>query len=173
MPTPTRAHLVGTDSASRSAATVNVTVDGAPLMHGGGGFGCGANLVGLPEANVSAALLFNHPAGYALDPIEILTEYAGEGAAVSPTEPRTFFPGRYVGLIPFEGFPRRLEIGEERGERYVLSDGNRHALMKLSGSVFSTADATTTIGFEPTGRYVMVDPYGIGLVSALPFEREG
>ena len=142
-----------------------------PLMHGGGGFGCGANLVVLPALNLAAAVLFNHPAGYAVNLMDLLVDLIGHGDAVAVEEPDVFFPGHYIGRIPSDGFPANLDVLEDGGERFLSIDGVEARLTRLSGSVFITEDAKTTIGFDAAGRFSMVDPYGIGLVSALPFER--
>ncbi len=141
-----------------------------PLMHGGGGFGCGASLVVLPEQNIAAAVLFNHAAGYAVNLMDLLVDLIGRGDRAVEREPDVFFPGRYVGCIPSDGFPASLEVLEDGDQRFLSIDGAQALLTEISGSVFTTEEGTT-IGFDGAGRFSMLDPYGIGLVSALPFER--
>ena len=142
-----------------------------PLMHGGGGFGGGANLLVVAEQKAAAAVLFDHPAGYGLNLMELVSDHIGRGPGRQPRSATHYTPGRYTRLVELDGFPTAFDVIEDRTDRRLLIDGDARLLKPFADGVYITDDEAVTIGFERDGRYAMFDPYGIGLVSAMPFRR--
>ena len=186
-------HVVHADAHCRSPRWYGLGFDiemhkGRRLVtHGGGGFGCGSNFVLCPEEGVAIVALFNHPAGYGIDTKGILNELLGDvghgdrtldesafhvGHGDRTLDESAFQPGTFqFAFGEFPGHPKEITLREDSGKRWVEIERNRHNLLPHDESVFLSEDESLSVGFAKQGAYAILDPYGIGLVSAMPYVR--
>jgi CubicO group peptidase (beta-lactamase class C family) len=144
------------------------------VTHGGGGFGCGSTFALLPDEMIGVTVLFNHPAGYEVHARDIIDVVLGH----APTEenPRNpageFSTGTFRRPIPHAaGYPSKITIAAESNRPLLVLDGQRLLLNPIDDGVFVTADERVSIGFVPSGDYAILDTDGLGLVSAIPYQR--
>lgn len=144
------------------------------VTHGGGGFGCGSTFALLPDDMVAVTVLFNHPAGYAVHARDIIDDVFGRTPPQEkPQNPAgEFSTGTFHSPIPdMAGYPSTITITAEPGRPLLVLDGQRLPLSLKDDRVFVTTDEQASIGFVPGGDYAVLDTDGLGLVSAVPYQR--
>jgi CubicO group peptidase (beta-lactamase class C family) len=144
------------------------------VTHGGGGFGCGSTFALLPDEMVGVIVLFNHPAGHAVRACDIIDDVLSY--ALTKEESRNpaseFSTGTFHAPIPHAaGYPPTITITAESGRPLLVRDGRRLSLNLIDDGVFVTADERVSVGFVPGGDYAILDTDGLGLVSAIPYQR--
>jgi CubicO group peptidase (beta-lactamase class C family) len=147
------------------------------VTHGGGGFGCGSTFVMVPEEKLAIIALFNHRAGYGVNARNILDELFDQKGApdqrVKHADQAMWSShcGTYRNVWPDEGCPSEITITATADSLQMVSCEQVHALASADGPVYATNDGRTSVGFVPGGEYLMLDAFGIGLVSARPYRK--
>ena len=151
------------------------------VTHGGGSGPYGSSFVLVPEEKLAVVLLFNGPGGHGVrsrDVLDLILGDTGPAPPVAPPDPTRWPAHAGVYENPHEPnpvLPATLEIvAAEEGPVLRLGD-TEHPLRALDEPVYEDAAQTLTVGFvpEPTGptRYLMLNRFPIGLVSAQPYRR--
>jgi CubicO group peptidase (beta-lactamase class C family) len=150
------------------------------VTHGGGGFGCGSTFVMVPEEKLAFIALFNHPAGHGVTARSILDEVLGlsdspeQKVKHADTTMWSSHCGTYRNLWPdCGGGPSEVTVTATANALQLIFDGQVHSLVSEEEPVYATKDGGVSVGFVPGGEFLMLDDFGIGLVSAWPYKKVG
>ena len=144
------------------------------VSHGGGGYGCGSTFAMVPSEGLCVAALFNQLAGYGIPAREVF-DHLLAGETVHKETTRGGEPPQLVGQYdtPWpgsEGLPDRIEIVERGGTLIAEYDGESHELEIGREGIYHSAGGVT-LGFVPSGKYLVFDAFYLGLVSACPYKK--
>jgi hypothetical protein len=104
--------------------------------------------------------------------VDILDDLLDEPPEGDPRPPvGEFSTGTFRSAAP-DLSPREIATTAESDAPVLVLDNQWLPLELVDDSVFATPDDQFSVGFVPGDEYVMLDPRGLGLVSALPYRRD-